>query len=83
MTGYFDPASIETLRVLLASGEFHHATYRNQGTLWEGLHYYKRSESGFRGFEHAGTIFKSDPSLETAFELTRGTGISVRSYGNG
>lgn len=74
---------LEQLIKLLESGEFHHATYRNMGTLWEGLWIYKRSNTGFRGYEVATCINKLNPDLDRAFELTRGTGISVGAYGRG
>ena len=74
---------IDVLRALLASGEFHHATYRNQGTVWEGLHFYRRSESGFRGYDHAGCVGKNDPDLDAAHDLVAHTGISVGCYGGG
>lgn len=74
---------IEELQGLLASGEFHHATYRDQGTLWEGLHFYKKDGAGFRGFTHAGIIPKGDPDLDTAHNLVRHTGVSVGSYRGG
>ena len=74
---------IEVLQALLDTGEFHHATYRNIGTLWEGLHVYRKSATGFRGFEHATLIGKNDPDLDRAHELVRHTGISVGAYGRG
>ncbi len=74
---------LEMLRTLLSTGEFHHATYRCVGSLWEGLWIYRRSAVGFRGFEVAGCIRKGEPDLDAAYELVRGTGISVGSYGRG
>jgi hypothetical protein len=39
---------------------------------------------GFRGFEYAGAFSEYDPlPLAYAYQLTRKTGISVGSYGNG
>jgi hypothetical protein len=75
--------NLTILKDLLASGQFHHATYRCQGSLWEGLWIYRRSDNGFRGYEPATTFLKSDPSLELAHELVRSTGISLGSYGQG
>ncbi len=77
--------NLEALKTLLASGKFHHATYRNQGTLWEGLWFYAKREDGFRGFEVAGCINASmdEDVMDEAHDLVRGTGISVGSYGNG
>jgi hypothetical protein len=76
---------IEILRALLESGEFHHATYRGQGTVWEGLWFYRTSSSGFRGYEVAGCVnarLDAD-DLDAAHALVAHTGISVGSYGNG
>lgn len=78
-----DEQNFAELKALLASGEFHHATYRNQGTLWEGLHIYRRSEKGFRGFDHAAIIGKDSPHLAEAERMVSHTGVSVGSYGNG
>ena len=75
--------AIADLKALVESGEFHHATYRNQGTLWEGLHIYKRDPNGFRGYSLVDSFLKDSPELEAAYELTRGTGISVGSFGQG
>jgi len=74
---------LEQLQALLASGEFHHATYRNHGTLWEGLWIYRRQADGFRGYVPAFAFQKADPDLDAAFALTAKTGISVGAYGNG
>lgn len=73
--------TIDELKTLQASGEFHHATYRNQNSLWEGLHIYRKSETGFRGFEHVGAFLKNNPDLQQAESLC--TGVSVGSYGRG
>jgi hypothetical protein len=75
--------TIAELKTLMDSGDFHHATYRNQGTLWEGLHIYARHSQGFRGYEHAGAFLKDSPELKQASELTCGTGISLGAYGRG
>jgi hypothetical protein len=77
--------TIQELQTLLQTGQFHHATYRNQGTLWEGLHIYYRDPEGFRGFRHAGFFSsRSQPEeLITAENLCRGTGISLGAYGQG
>lgn len=71
------------LRELVRTGKFHHATYRNQNTLWEGLWFYKCKPDGFRGYEVAGVILANDPDLDDAYDLVRGTGISVGAYGHG
>jgi hypothetical protein len=75
--------TLEMLQALRDSGEFHHATYRNQGTLWEGLHIYRRDADGFRGFSHCGMIPKDDPTLDAAYAIVRNTGVSLGAYGRG
>lgn len=75
--------TLDALKQLLTNGEFHHATYRNQGTLWEGLHVYRCSKTGFRGFEGVGYFPKNDPDLDAAHSLVAHTGISVGSFGRG
>jgi hypothetical protein len=75
--------AIEHLRFLIEHGELHHVTYRNRGTVWEGLWFYARSKDGFRGYEVAGCVNKNDPDYEDAYKLTQGIGLHVGSYGNG
>ena len=75
--------TLDELRALLASGDFHHATYRNGGTLWEGLHIYAKRTDGFRGYAHCGAFLRDDNTLKDAEELVRGTGVSVGAYGQG
>ena len=36
---------LDELQSLIESNRFHHATYRNLGTLWEGLYIYARDDS--------------------------------------
>ncbi len=75
---------LKQLKDLLDSGEFHHASYRSMGTLWEGLWIYRRSATGFRGYEVSGIAFmKADPDLDAAHDLVKNTGVSVGSYGKG
>ncbi len=74
---------LEKLQGALESGQFHHATYRNFGTVWEGLWFYVKDSEGFRGYTVLGCVNKSDPDLEAAHALVRGTGVSVGSYGRG
>lgn len=76
-------SAIEQLRALKESGALHHVTYRNRGTVWEGLWFYRNSQDGFRGYEVAGCVNKSDPDYEAAYELTRGSGLHVGSFGGG
>lgn len=75
--------TLSELQRLLDSQEFHHATYRNQGTLWEGLWIYKKSGAGFRGYEPVGSFPKNSPDLDQAYRLCGGTGISLGSFGEG
>ena len=69
------------LRALISAGEFHHATYLKQRTLWEGLWFYRRSQSGF--YEVAGCIPAGSPELDDAYRAISATGTHVGSYGNG
>lgn len=73
---------IDALRSLVVSGEYHHATYRCEGTLWEGLWFYRRASDGFRGYEVAGCVPKGDPDLDAAYRVIP-DGVHVGSYGNG
>ncbi len=74
--------TLDELKSLMDSGDFHHAGYGNFGTLWEGLWIY-RCYDGLRGFIEAGAFLKNDPNLPHAEQIVRGTGISVGSYGDG
>lgn len=75
--------TLDQARELLISGNFHHATYRNHGTLWEGLHFYRGDPDGFRGYFHVGMIHRDEPDLERAHRLIQSTGYSVGAYGHG
>ena len=83
--------TIQELKELRASGRFHHATYRNQGTLWEGLWVYENDAPGpnhkpgnwHPGYKPAGAFFKDSPELDAAYDELRGTGISLGRYGAG
>ena len=74
--------TLNELQELCASDEFHHATYRNFGTLWEGLWIYVKDRSP-RGFDSAGVFLKGSAELPAAEALLTDTGISVGSYGHG
>ena len=74
--------TLDDLQQLLDSGEFHHATYRDFGTVWEGLWIYRR-DADFRGFWPAGMFNKNSPDLPQAENMVRHTGVSVGSFGNG
>ena len=73
--------TLDELKNMMDSGEFHHASYRNFGTLWEGLWIYRRDKTGFRGFRLAGSFLRDNPDLPVAETMTSHTGISVGSYG--
>ena len=79
--------TIEELKRFQESGEFHHATYRNIGTVHEGLYVYVRSNDAeaFRGYKLAGCFNnywrERNPECTRAMELVRG--IHVGSFGNG
>lgn len=75
--------TVQELKDLMERGEFHHASYRDQGTIWEGLWIYANNEDGFRGFTVVGSFFKDDPELNAAYDLVRKSGVSLGSYGNG
>jgi hypothetical protein len=75
--------TLEILKDLLTSGEFHHATYRNHCTLWEGLWIYRKDANGFQGYVPAGAFFKDSNDLDAAHALVRKTGISLGAYGQG
>jgi len=75
--------TIQELKELRAAGRFHHATYRSEGTLLEGLWIYQNTPTGFRGYEPAGAFFKDNPDLDAAYHEISGTGVSLGSYGNG
>jgi hypothetical protein len=71
------------LKALRDSGQFHHATYRNFRTVWEGLYIYARQDNGFNGFVLVGCFGKDNADLNAAEDIIRDSGISVGSYGNG
>ncbi len=74
--------TIEHLKNLLKSGQFHHATYRYDFA--RGLHIYSTDPKGFRGFAYDGAFSEYDPlPLAYAYQLTRKTGISLGAYGQG
>ncbi len=75
--------TIADLKQSLASGRFHHATYRNQGTLWEGLWIYESSGEESRGFKPIGFFPGGTPEETEAHELVRHTGVSLGSFGKG
>lgn len=74
--------TLAELKVLRDSEEFHHATYRSEGTVWEGLWIYVKDVSAHRGFRQADFFPKDHAELDAAFELLEDTFISRGSYGN-
>ena len=77
--------NLELLKELLESGDFHHATIRNIGTPWEGVWFYRKSNTVHRGFEVAGYINAEldKEVIDEAIELVKGTGINMGCYGKG
>jgi hypothetical protein len=76
--------TLEQLQALLDSGQFHHATYRELGTIWEGLYIYVKDEDPkWVGYRLAGSFNKADGTLSAAEDIVRGTGVSVGAYGRG
>lgn len=76
-------SKLEQLKVALADGSFHHATYRNIGNLWEGLYIYRNDDAGMRGFSILTSFGKDDPDLPAAEAMVRHTGVSVGAFGEG
>jgi hypothetical protein len=78
-----DIRTLADLSACLADGRFHHATYRDLNTIWEGLYVYLREDNGFNGFTVGGCFGKSNPDLDAAHELVRHTGVSLGARGEG
>ncbi len=74
--------TLDCLKTLIAEGKFHHATYRDHGTIWEGLWIYGKADAGFRGYIPVGSFEKGKPSDE-AHELVKAYGVSVGAFGEG
>jgi hypothetical protein len=75
--------TLQRLQELLNTGEFHHATYRDLGTIWEGLYIYVKQDNGFNGFVLEGCYGRDNPDISQAEEMVRHTGVSVGAYGKG
>ena len=75
--------TLSELQQMRENGLFHHATYRDFGTVWEGLWIYARDLNDFRGYKAAGCFAKDSPDLHAAEAIARGSGISVGAYGQG
>ncbi len=81
--GAVDVTGMDQLRALLDSGEFHHATYRCIGSVWEGLWCYRKSAEGFRGYEVALSFPKGTEAPAQALLVSMGIGTHVGAYGGG
>jgi hypothetical protein len=81
--------TLDNLRALIASGNFHHATVKvGQGRCWDGLYIYEKEANGFNGFKLAGSFAygwenTEDPLMTAAYEIVKHTGVSFGSYGRG
>jgi hypothetical protein len=76
--------TLEQLKQLKESGKFHHATYRELNTIWEGLYIYERDEDPkWIGYRLVGSFNKADGNADAAYDIVRETGVSVGSFGNG
>lgn len=76
-------ANLDDLRELIERGQFHHATYRNHGKLWEGLHVYRNESTGVMGYTLVGQFYHDDPMLSEAESIVAPFGTSVGRYGEG
>ena len=74
--------TIKELEELMSSGKFHHATYRDIGSLWEGLYVYQHDTgpASFRGFSIAGAFNKNSLDLPVAQALCAQYGTYIGSY---
>lgn len=71
--------NMEILKSLIASGQFHHATYRTD--IARGLHVYRHDTNGFNGFAYALYFSALDKAeCDAAYDLVRGTGVYEGSY---
>jgi len=75
--------TLNELQSMKQAGEFHHATYRDIGSIWEGLYIYRKASDGFRGFKLIGCFGKDNPDLPAAESIVCGSGVSVGAYGRG
>lgn len=73
--------TIDQLNTMLADETFHHATYRDHGTIWEGLWIYAKAD-GWPGFKPIGS-FPKGAAADEAYEVVRQTGVSVGAFGRG
>lgn len=76
--------TLTELKDLLDSGKFHHATYRTDYA--RGLHIYSSDAKGHRGFVYVGCFSESltdKATIDAAYNMVRGTGVSLGAFGNG
>ena len=81
----FELDALAELNRIMKSGEFHHATIRQQGSRTD-LNVYVKSENGFNGYNLARLALSSWSAPETwtnALDAISQTGYSVGSYGRG
>jgi hypothetical protein len=71
---------IKELKKLIASGNFHHATYRTDFA--RGLHIYSKDQDGFRGFRYFMAFSESlgKEKVDEAYTLVKNTGVYEGSY---
>jgi hypothetical protein len=79
------PVTIQELKDLVASDNFHHATYRELNTIWEGLYIYANDpDPKWVGYRLVGSFNKSEGAIaDEAYDIVRHTGVSLGSRGNG
>jgi hypothetical protein len=71
--------TIEALRALLASGQFHHATMRLDGpTLWNGLWIYRKAPESPRGFRSVGHFDTEHPDRDARIRASTGRMASTK-----
>lgn len=77
--------TLEDLKALIDSGQFHHATYRRNGNMMDGWYIYAKEDNGFNGFVLVGSFIEDAGSeIELAVHaIVRDTGYSIGSYGGG
>jgi hypothetical protein len=83
--------TLDDLKALITSGNFHHATVRvGRGRCWDGLYIYEHAggPGSFQDFKLAGSFSygwgdSESPEMTAAYELVRQTGTSFGSYGQG
>ncbi len=77
--------TIQELKDLVASGNFHHATYRELNTIWEGLYIYAVDpDPKWIVYRLVGSFNKSEGAIaDEAYNIVRHTGVSLGTYGKG